>query len=72
MPDLKIAAAYIRVSTDDQEEYSPDSQIRIIRDWAKKNGYLIPDDYVFQDDGISSATARIRRPSGKRINVTGD
>lgn len=25
--DIKIAAAYIRVSTDDQLEYSPDSQL---------------------------------------------
>lgn len=25
--DVKIAAAYIRVSTDDQLEYSPDSQL---------------------------------------------
>ncbi|MBQ0038339.1 MAG: recombinase family protein [Clostridiales bacterium] len=66
MSDLKIAAAYIRVSTDDQEEYSPDSQIRIIREYAKKNGYLIPDDYVFQDDGISAATAR-KRPAFTRM-----
>ena len=41
--DLKIAAAYIRVSTDDQEEYSPDSQVRLIREYARKNGYLLPD-----------------------------
>lgn len=39
--DLKIAAAYIRVSTDDQEEYSPDSQLRLIREYAKKSGYLL-------------------------------
>ena len=37
--DLKIAAAYIRVSTDDQEEYSPDSQVRLIREYARKNGH---------------------------------
>ena len=47
--DLKIAAAYIRVSTDDQEEYSPDSQVRLIREYARKNGYLLPEEYVFQD-----------------------
>ena len=35
MENLKIAAAYIRVSTHDQEEYSPESQIKLIRDYAK-------------------------------------
>lgn len=68
MPDraLKIAAAYIRVSTDDQEEYSPGSQIRLIREYAKKNGYLLPEDFIFQDDGISAATAR-KRPAFNRM-----
>ena len=64
--DLKIAAAYIRVSTDDQEEYSPDSQVRLIREYARKNGYLLPEEYVFQDDGISAATAR-KRPAFNRM-----
>ena len=32
---MKIAAAYVRVSTDDQLEYSPDSQLQAIRDYAK-------------------------------------
>lgn len=64
--DLKIAAAYIRVSTDDQEEYSPDSQLRLIREYAKKNGYLLPEDFIFQDDGISAATAR-KRPAFNRM-----
>ena len=30
-PDLRIGAAYIRVSTDDQVEYSPASQLVEIR-----------------------------------------
>ena len=34
---MKIAAAYIRVSTDDQIEYSPDSQLRAIQNYAEKN-----------------------------------
>ena len=37
---MKIAAAYIRVSTDDQLEYSPDSQLVQIRCYAKKRLYL--------------------------------
>lgn len=59
---LKIAAAYIRVSTDDQTEYSPDSQLKAIREYAKRNGYIIPDEYVYQDDGISGKSAS-KRPA---------
>ena len=58
---MKIGAAYIRVSSDDQLEYSPDSQLKVIRDFAKREDYLIPDDLVFQDDGISGRSAD-RRP----------
>jgi len=48
MDDLKIAAAYIRVSTDDQTELSPDSQIKVVREFAKQKGYLIPKEYIFR------------------------
>ena len=37
---MKTAAAYIRVSTDDQVEYSPASQLEKIREYAKRNGYI--------------------------------
>lgn len=50
---LKIGAAYIRVSTDDQTEYSPDAQLVEIRKWASRNHYIVPDDLVFVDGGIS-------------------
>ena len=53
----KIAAAYIRVSTDDQVEYSPESQIKAISEYAKRNGYLLPREYIFVDEGISGKTA---------------
>ena len=51
--DYKIAACYIRVSTDEQTELSPASQLVEIRKWAAKNGYIIPDEYVFTDEGIT-------------------
>lgn len=54
---MKIAAAYIRVSTEDQIEYSPESQIKAIRDYAKRNDYILPDEYIFMDEGISGKTA---------------
>lgn len=60
--DLKIAAAYIRVSTDRQTELSPDSQIKVVRDYAKANGYIIPNEYIFRDDGISGRRAD-KRPA---------
>ena len=53
---MKVAAAYIRVSTDDQIEYSPDSQIRAIHNYAEKNGYYVPEQYIFMDEGISGRT----------------
>lgn len=60
MPELKIAAVYIRVSTDDQAELSPDSQLETVRAWAEKNGCVIPDQYVYVDEGISGRSAAKR------------
>lgn len=48
--DYRIAAAYIRVSTDDQVELSPASQLVEIRKWASANGYIVPDEFVFVDE----------------------
>jgi DNA invertase Pin-like site-specific DNA recombinase len=59
-PLLRIGAAYIRVSDERQDEYSPDSQLKKIREYAAKEGYQIPDDYVFYDDGISGKSTRKR------------
>lgn len=53
MTDYKIAAAYIRVSTEDQVELSPASQLVEIRKWAASHGYIVPDEFVFSDEGIS-------------------
>lgn len=57
---MNIAAAYIRVSDERQDEYSPDSQLKLIREFAKKNNYYVPDEYVFFDDGISAKSAKKR------------
>ncbi len=66
---MKIAAAYIRVSTDDQIEYSPESQIKAIRDYAKRNDYILPDEYIFMDEGISGKTAGKRPAFMKMIGT---
>lgn len=55
--DLKTAAAYIRVSTDNQTELSPDSQIKVVQQYAKQHGYIIPKEFIFRDDGISGRSA---------------
>ena len=68
--NLKIAACYIRVSTDDQLEYSPDSQLSLIRKYAKDNGYVLPDEYIFvESEGISGRKANTR-PSFQRMIAT--
>lgn len=51
------AALYIRVSTDDQIEYSPDSQRKLLLDYAKKNNYLVDEKHIFIDEGISGRKA---------------
>ena len=37
----RVGALYIRVSTNDQTELSPDAQKRILLDYAKKNGMIL-------------------------------
>lgn len=63
----KTAAAYIRVSSERQDEYSPDSQIKLIREYAKKNDIEVPEDYVFFDDGISAKSATKRTQFNRMI-----
>ena len=42
MPEsLQIAAAYVRVSTEDQTELSPDTQVKKIREYAKYHNLYI-------------------------------
>lgn len=64
---MKYAAAYIRVSDDRQDEYSPDSQLKLIRQYAKNNDYIVPDEYVFYDDGISGRSVKKRKAFNSMI-----
>ncbi|MEE8705910.1 MAG: recombinase family protein [Oscillospiraceae bacterium] len=67
---MKIAAAYIRVSTDDQLEFSPDSQLQKILDYAKHNDMIVPTEYVFREkEGISGRSAA-KRPEFQRMIAT--
>jgi DNA invertase Pin-like site-specific DNA recombinase len=69
MEKLRIASAYIRVSTDDQLELSPDSQIKVIREYAKQNGFIVPTEYIYRDDGISGRRAD-KRPAFNQMIAT--
>ena len=69
---LKIGAAYIRVSDERQDEYSPDSQLKKIREYAAKDGYVIPEEYVFYDDGISGKSTRKRGDFNRMIAIAKD
>jgi DNA invertase Pin-like site-specific DNA recombinase len=67
---MKIAAAYIRVSTDDQLEFSPDSQLEKILDYAKHNDMVVPAEYIFREkEGISGRSAA-KRPEFQRMIAT--
>lgn len=69
LPVIRIAAAYIRVSTDEQVELSPASQLVEIRKWAARNGYIVPDEFVFMDEGISGRGVKKRDEFRRMIGV---
>lgn len=66
---MKIAAAYIRVSDERQDEYSPESQLKLIRDFAKRNDFIVPEEYVFFDDGISAKSTKKRDRFNEMIGI---
>jgi DNA invertase Pin-like site-specific DNA recombinase len=69
---LNVGAAYIRVSDERQDEYSPDSQLKKIREYASREGYLIPDEYVFYDDGISGKSVKKRDDFNRMISIASE
>lgn len=62
----KKAALYIRVSTHSQEELSPDSQKRLLLDYADKHQFLVEEPWIFQENGISGRTAQ-KRPQFQQM-----
>lgn len=66
---IKIAAAYIRVSTDDQVEYSPEAQMVEIRKYAASHGYVLPEQFIFADEGISGKKTVKRDSFNNMIGV---
>lgn len=60
----KMACAYIRVSTDLQEEYSPDAQLRLLKEYAAGHDIILTD--IYQDLGISGRKAD-KRPQFQQM-----
>ena len=57
----KPAAIYARVSSDRQkEDHTIASQTTALVEYAKTNGYVVPSEWVFQDEGYSGAS--LQRP----------
>ena len=66
---MRIAAAYIRVSTHMQEELSPDAQRRLLGEYAKRNGMILSNEFIFRDKGISGKKAEKRPDFMKMISM---
>ena len=62
----KRVALYIRVSTDDQVEYSPASQIKLCQKYAKEHDMEILPEHIYEEDGISGTKAD-KRPEFQKM-----
>ena len=65
----QFAAAYIRVSTDEQAELSPESQLEEIRKYAQREGLILLGDQTYIDAGISGKKAD-KRPQFMKMIAT--
>ena len=64
--DLRMGVLYIRVSTHEQDELSPDAQKRLLLDYAKSNGIVVPKDAVFVES-VSGRNVKKRKEFQKMI-----
>ena len=62
--ETKYAFGYVRVSTGKQDELSPDSQAKLLKDYAKSHGYVVSK--IFYEVGISGRKAD-KRPEFQKI-----
>ena len=69
MDEMRYGALYIRVSTDKQEELSPDAQKRLLLDYAKAHNIFISPEYIFVENGISGRKADKRPEFQKMISI---
>ena len=64
--NLRFAAVYIRVSTDEQAELSPETQLEKLQEYARREGIVILQDHIYLDAGISGKKAE-KRPEFMRM-----
>jgi len=63
---MKTAAIYARVSSDRQkEDQTIGSQIMALKEYAQLNGYTVPSEWIFQDEGYSGSI--LVRPALERL-----
>lgn len=65
--EAKYAFGYVRVSTGKQDELSPDSQAKLLKDYAKSHGYVVSK--IFYEVGISGRKADKRPEFQKMIGL---
>ena len=69
MESEKTAAAYIRVSTEEQTELSPDSQWKEIRKYAMQHSIELLEEHIYVDAGISGRNTAKRPEFNKMIST---
>jgi len=69
--DYKVGAQYIRVSTDDQVELSPITQLKLGLEFAHSHKIVIPREYVFiEHGGVSGRNVKKRHEFNRMIALT--
>lgn len=64
--NVKTAALYARVSSQQQrEQRTIDSQVAALQQYAAEHGYVIPEEWIFLDEGYSGAL--LLRPGLERL-----
>lgn len=66
MITMKTGACYIRVSTEEQAELSPETQLAVIQQYAKQHDIILNKEFIFVDEGISGRKAK-NRPEFQRM-----
>ncbi len=63
---MKPAGLYARVSSDRQrEDHTIESQVEALFEFAKSKGYIVPNDWIFKDEGYSGSV--LVRPGLERL-----
>ena len=60
MDPVTRAACYIRVSTEEQTEFSPDAQQRALSNYARQHGLTILPEHIYLDAGLSGRRSETR------------